>query len=84
MTNEINTGARSIVLQVKNTPDAADSNSAANHTFGLGDNNTLTSVAYGGGTTGGENSTMTFSYRNFNELSVVSASGGHGQGDYLN
>lgn len=84
LTNEINTGARSIVLQVKNTPDKADSNSAANHTFGLGDNNTLTSVAYGGGTTGGENSTMTFSYRNFNELSVVSASGGHGQGDYLN
>ena len=36
------------------------------------------------GSTGGENSTMTYSYRNFNQLVVRSASGFYESSDYLN
>ena len=34
----------------------------------LGSKNKLTGVTWGGGTTGGENASVTFSYRNFNEF----------------
>jgi len=40
--------------------------------FNLGKKNKLTSVTWGGGDTGGANSTITYSYRNFNELRVTS------------
>tara|TARA_R110000744_G_scaffold75382_1_gene149949 strand:- start:645 stop:1397 length:753 start_codon:yes stop_codon:yes gene_type:complete len=38
----------------------------------LGTQNKCTSVSYGGGTTGGENVTYTYSFRNFNDLMVSS------------
>ena len=40
--------------------------------FDLGSKNKLTSVTWGGGDTGGANSTITYSYRNFNDLKVTS------------
>ena len=40
--------------------------------FDLGQKNKLTSVTWGGGDTGGANSTITYSYRNFNDLRIVS------------
>tara|TARA_R110002167_G_scaffold1590_4_gene7679 strand:- start:1449 stop:2732 length:1284 start_codon:yes stop_codon:yes gene_type:complete len=40
----------------------------------LGAQNKCTSVSYGGGTTGGENVTYTYSYRNFNDL-IISTTG---------
>jgi hypothetical protein len=40
----------------------------------LGAQNKCTSVSYGGGTTGGENVTYTYSFRNFNDL-IVSTTG---------
>ena len=40
--------------------------------FDLGKKNKLTSVTWGGGDTGGANSTITYSYRNFNDLRIVS------------
>tara|TARA_R110000824_G_scaffold219415_2_gene406310 strand:- start:2134 stop:3051 length:918 start_codon:yes stop_codon:yes gene_type:complete len=45
---------------------------AGGHTFNLGDANKLTTYTYGGGSTGGENATITYSYRNFNDLTVTS------------
>ena len=41
---------------------------AKTKTWNLGSKNKLTGVTWGGGTTGGENATVTFSYRNFNEF----------------
>ena len=41
-------------------------------TIDLGSKNKLTSVTWGGGDTGGANATITYSYRNFNELTVTS------------
>ena len=43
---------------------------AGNHTFNLGAANKLQTVTWGGGSTGGENATITYSYRNFNDLNV--------------
>ena len=79
---EVNTKQRGINVEVA----GADKTGSVgkNHTFSLGNDNTLTSVAYGGGSTGGENSTMTYSYRNFNQLVVRSASGFYESSDYLN
>ena len=37
----------------------------------LGTKNKLTGVTWGGGSTGGENATVTFSYRNFNEFTYT-------------
>lgn len=45
---------------------------AGGHTFNLGTANKLTTYTYGGGSTGGENATITYSYRNFNDLTVTS------------
>lgn len=39
--------------------------------FSLGDNNKLASVSYGGGDAGGGNSTVTYAYSNFNNLTVT-------------
>ena len=41
------------------------------HTWDLGTKNKLQSITWGGGDTGGANSTMTLSYRNFNDLSYT-------------
>ena len=38
----------------------------------VGAKNKLTSVTWGGGDTGGANATITYSYRNFNDLTVTS------------
>ena len=38
--------------------------------FDLGSKNKLASVSYGGGSTGGENATCTYSYSTFNALTV--------------
>ena len=46
--------------------------SAGGHTFNLGAANKLTTYTWGGGSTGGENATITYSYRNFNDLTVTS------------
>ena len=43
---------------------------AGGHTFNLGAANKLQTVTWGGGSTGGENATISYSYRNFNDLSV--------------
>ena len=50
--------------------DLASDNAIAH--FDLGSKNKLTSVTWGGGDTGGANSTITYSYRNFNDLKVTS------------
>tara|TARA_B100000029_G_scaffold199447_1_gene197803 strand:- start:1875 stop:2897 length:1023 start_codon:yes stop_codon:yes gene_type:complete len=39
--------------------------------WNLGDKNKLTGVTWGGGSTGGENATVTFSYRNFNDFTYT-------------
>ena len=39
--------------------------------FDMGDNNKLSSVTYTGGDTGGGNVTVTYSYSNFNSLTVT-------------
>ena len=44
---------------------------AAGYTFNLGDKNTLQSVNYSGGDTGGGNVTITYSYTTANTLSIV-------------
>lgn len=46
------------------------------HTFTLGTKNKLQSYTYGGGSTGGENATITYSYRNFNDLNVTEVASG--------
>ena len=43
---------------------------AGGHTFNLGAANKLQTVTWGGGSTGGENATISYSYRNFNDLTV--------------
>lgn len=47
--------------------------------FNLGNKNTLTSVNYTGGDTGGGNATVTYSFRNFNNFSIT-ASGTYQKG----
>lgn len=58
-----------------------DNNTNDNNTmmFDLGSKNTLTSVNYTGGDTGGGNATITYSFRNFNNFSIV-ASGSYKSG----
>ena len=46
---------------------------AAGYIFDLGDKNTLQSVNYSGGDTGGGNVTITYSYTTANTLSIVEA-----------
>jgi len=42
-------------------------------TLNLGNKNTLTSVNYTGGDTGGGNATVTYSFRNFNDFNITTA-----------
>jgi hypothetical protein len=42
-----------------------------NKVWDLGGNNTVSGISWGGGSTGGENATLTFSYRNFNEFTYT-------------
>lgn len=44
--------------------------------FDLGSNNKLTSVNFAGGDAGGGNATMTFSYVNYNDLTIVDGASG--------
>jgi len=44
---------------------------AGGHTFNLGTANKLQSCTWGGGSTGGENATISYSYRNFNDLTIT-------------
>jgi hypothetical protein len=53
------------------TIELCDSSGGSTYTFTLGDA-TLTSVAFGGGDTGGGNSTLTFSYVVYNTFTVAS------------
>ena len=55
-----------------NVAERTISIAAGGHTFNLGTKNKLTTWTWGGGSTGGENTTITYSYRNFNDLSVTS------------
>lgn len=45
---------------------------AENHNFDLGDNNILSSFTWNGISTDGTNATVTYSYRNFNTMTVTS------------
>ena len=47
------------------------SSSTNGTTLNLGSKNKLTSISYGGGDTGGGNATITFSYINYNDLTVT-------------
>jgi hypothetical protein len=47
--------------------------------FNLGNKNTLTSINYTGGDTGGGNATVSYSFRNFNNFSII-ASGSYKSG----
>ena len=55
-----------------NVAERTISIAAGGHTFNLGTKNKLTTWTWGGGSTGGENATITYSYRNFNDLTVTS------------
>ena len=44
---------------------------AGNSTFNLGAANKLQTCTWGGGSTGGENATISYSYRNFNDLTIT-------------
>ena len=46
------------------------------YTFDLGSRNRLASINFAGGDAGGGNATMTFSYTNFNDLSVIDNTSG--------
>jgi len=46
------------------------------YTFDLGARNRLSSINFAGGDAGGGNATMTFSYSNFNDLSVIDSNSG--------
>ena len=56
------------------TPKAASTLAGAEtrHTFDLGKNNYLQAVTWNGLSTDGTNATITYSYRNFNKLDVMS------------
>jgi hypothetical protein len=51
--------------------DKEHNNDENTMTFHLGDKNTLTSINYTGGDTGGGNATVSYSFRNFNNFSIT-------------
>jgi hypothetical protein len=51
--------------------DKESGNNDNSMTFNLGDKNTLTSINYTGGDTGGGNATVSYSFRNFNTFSIT-------------
>jgi len=67
---------KTIRLAVCDGISANDSNTMV---FDLGSKNTLTSVNYAGGDTGGGNATVTYSFRNFNDFKI-DASGTYAKG----
>jgi hypothetical protein len=67
---------KSISLAICDDNQTNDNNTM---TFNLGSKNTLTSINYAGGDTGGKNATVTYSFRNFNDFSII-ASGSYGSG----
>mgnify|MGYP003650887122 CR=1 FL=1 len=75
--DEDNTTENTIILRVQDAAVGADVATAGAgadvHTFDLGTKNRLQSVTWNGLDTGGTNATITYSYRNFNKLSVMSA-----------
>jgi len=56
------------VIAFSGTRRSITSNNSKCKKWDLGGKNKLTGVTWGGGTTGGENASITFSYRNFNEF----------------
>ena len=71
-----NLGYKSIALAVCDDNNTNDNNAMR---FNLGDKNTLTSINYTGGDTGGGNATVSYSFRNFNNFSIT-ASGSYKKG----
>lgn len=59
--------------------DDNNTNNNNTMTFNLGTKNTLTSINYAGGDTGGGNATVSYSFRNFNNFSIT-ASGSYKSG----
>jgi len=59
---------KSITLAVCDDNHTNDTNTM---TFNLGNKNTLTSINYTGGDTGGGNATVSYSFRNFNDFSIT-------------
>jgi hypothetical protein len=81
VTCEVETLARgsanvSAAPEQDNTSEQSISIVGGGHTFNLGSKNKLQSYTYGGGSTGGENATITYSYRNFNDLTVTETASG--------
>lgn len=52
--------------------------------FYLGTKNRLTSVQYGGGSTDGGNATITYSFRNYNTLTIMAVHDPHARNDTIN
>jgi hypothetical protein len=75
-TSKTNIAYKTIRLSVC---DAVATTTANGLVFDLGTKNTLTSVNYAGGDTGGGNATITYSFRNFNDF-VITASGYYAKG----
>jgi hypothetical protein len=56
---------------IKFTGTGRESGTGKDKEWDLGGNNTVSGISWGGGSTGGENATLTFSYRNFNEFTYT-------------
>lgn len=56
---------------VINVCDADSANTNNSMSFNLGSKNTLTSINYTGGDTGGGNATITYGFRNFNNFTIT-------------
>ena len=72
-----NVAERAVKFFIDTNDDAAATTAGTAHadtiaTIDVGSKNKLTSVTWGGGDTGGANATITYSYRNFNDLTVTS------------
>ena len=53
------------------TGTGRESGTGKDKVWSLGSNNKVTGISWGGGSVGGENATLTFSYRNFNEFTYT-------------
>ena len=72
-----NVAERAVKFFIDTKDDAAATTAGTAHadtiaTIDVGSKNKLPSVTWGGGDTGGANATITYSYRNFNDLTVTS------------
>jgi hypothetical protein len=72
---------KNLVYKTINVAICDDNHTNNNNTmiFNLGDKNTLTSINYTGGDTGGGNATVSYSFRNFNNFSIT-ANGSYATG----